>query len=73
MAEKTDVMSAVKTAIPTLMCGFGSDGAAALLSACSFFRCCSQYDASNLAAALLQDLSTCAPSVFFRICYEISL
>ena len=36
MAEKTDVGMAVFIADITSMCGFGSDGAAALLSACSF-------------------------------------
>ena len=40
MAEKTNVGMAVFIAGITSMCGFGSDGAAALLSACSFVRCC---------------------------------
>ena len=40
MAEKTNVGIAVVVADITSMCGFGSDGAAALLSACSFVRCC---------------------------------
>ena len=41
IAEKTNVGMAVFIAHITSMCGFGSDGAAALLSACSFVRCCS--------------------------------
>ena len=41
MAEKTNAGMAVCIADITSMCGFGSDGAAALLSACSFVRCCS--------------------------------
>ena len=40
MAEKTNVGMAVFIADIT-SCGFGSDGAAVLLSACSFVRCCS--------------------------------
>ena len=41
MAEKTNVGVAVFISDITSMCGFGSDGAAALLSGCSFVRCCS--------------------------------
>ena len=41
MAENTNVGMAVFIADITSMCGFGSDGAAALLSACSFSRCSS--------------------------------
>ena len=41
MAEKTNVRMAGLIADITSMCGFGSDWAAALLSACSFVRCCS--------------------------------
>ena len=41
MVEKTNVGMAVFIADITYMSGFGSDGAAALLSACSFIRCCS--------------------------------
>ena len=41
MAEKTNVGMAVFIADITPMCGFESDGAAALLSACSFVHCCS--------------------------------
>ena len=41
MAEKTNVGMAVFIAHITSMCDFGLDGAAALLSACSFVRCCS--------------------------------
>ena len=41
MAEKTNVGMAVFIADITSMCGLGSDGAAALLSGCSFVRCCS--------------------------------
>ena len=41
MAEKTNVGKAVFIADITSMCGFGLDGAAALLSACSFVHCCS--------------------------------
>ena len=40
MAEKTNVGIAVVGADITYMCGFGSDGAAVLLSACSCVRCC---------------------------------
>ena len=40
MPEKTNVGMAVVIADITSMCGFGSDGAAALLSACSFVLCC---------------------------------
>ena len=38
-AEKTNVGMAGFGAGNTSVCGFGSDGAAALLSACSFVRC----------------------------------
>ena len=41
MSEKTHVGVAVFVAGNTYVCGFGSDGAAALLSACSLVRCCS--------------------------------
>ena len=41
MAEKTNVGMAVFIADITSMCGFGSDGAAALHSGCSFVCCCS--------------------------------
>ena len=41
MAEKTNVGMAFFIADITSMCGIGSDGAAALLSACSFVCCCS--------------------------------
>ena len=41
MAEQTNAGVAVFDADITSMCGFGSDRAAALLSACSFVRCCS--------------------------------
>ena len=41
VAENTNVGMAVLIADITSMCGFGSDGAAALLSACSLGRCCS--------------------------------
>ena len=41
MAEKPNVGVAVFIADITSMYCFGSDGAAALLSACSFVRCCS--------------------------------
>ena len=41
MAEKTNVGMAVFIADITCMCGFGLDGAAALLSACSFVLSCS--------------------------------
>ena len=41
VAEETNVGMAVFVADITSMCGFGSDGVAALLSACSFVRCCS--------------------------------
>ena len=39
MVEKTNAWMAVFIADITSMCGFGSDGAAALLSACSFVCC----------------------------------
>ena len=39
MAEKPNVGVAVFVADNTSMCGFGSDGAVALLSACSLARC----------------------------------
>ena len=39
MAEKPNVGMAVFVADDTSMCGFGSDGVAALLSACSLVRC----------------------------------
>ena len=39
MAEKTNVGVAVFVADNTYVCGCGSDGAAALLSACSLVRC----------------------------------
>ena len=39
MAEKTNVGMAVFIADITSTWGFGSDGVAALLSACSFVRC----------------------------------
>ena len=38
-AEKTNVGMTVFIADITSMCDFGSDGVAALLSACSFVRC----------------------------------
>ena len=41
MAEKTNVGVAVFVAGNTYVYGFGADGAAALLSACSLVRCCS--------------------------------
>ena len=41
MAEKTNAWMAVFIADITSMCGFGSDGAAAFLSVCSFVCCCS--------------------------------
>ena len=41
MAENTNVGMAVFIADITSMCGFGSGGADALLSVCSFVRCCS--------------------------------
>ena len=41
MAEKTNVGMAFFIAEITSMCGFGSGGAAALLSVCSFVCCCS--------------------------------
>ena len=41
MAENTNAWMAAFIADITSMCGFGSDGAAAILSACSFVWCCS--------------------------------
>ena len=43
MAEKTNACMAVFIADITSMCGFGSDGAAALLSVRSFVCCCSHH------------------------------
>ena len=40
MSENTNVGVAVFVAGSTYVCGCGSDGAAALLSACSLVRCC---------------------------------
>ena len=42
MAEQTNAGVAVFVTDTTSMCGFGSDGAAVLLSACSLVCCCSQ-------------------------------
>ena len=42
MADKTNAGMTVFIADITYMSGFGSDGAAVLLSACSRVRCCSQ-------------------------------
>ena len=39
MAEKTNVVVAYLVAGNTYVCGFGSDGAAVLLYACSLVRC----------------------------------
>ena len=55
MAEKTNVGVAVFVAGNTYMCGFGSDGAAALLSACSLVRCCSHQFVFPCLEVLLQD------------------
>ena len=41
MAEQTNVGMTIFIADITSMCGFGLDGAAAILSDCSFVRCCS--------------------------------
>ena len=41
MVEQTNAGVAVFVADTTSICGFGSDGAAALLSACPLVRCCS--------------------------------
>ena len=41
MAENTNVGVAIFVAGNTYVCGFGSHGAAVLLSACSLVRCCS--------------------------------
>ena len=42
MAEKTNVGVAIFVADTTSLCGLRSDGATALLTACSLVRCCSQ-------------------------------
>ena len=42
-AEKTNVEMAVFIADITSMCGFGLDGAVALLSACSLACCCNRW------------------------------
>ena len=47
MAEKTNVGMSVFIADITSMCGFGLDGAAALLSVCLFVGCCSYQFANN--------------------------
>ena len=57
MAEKTNVGVAVFVAGNTYVCGFGSDGAAALLSACSLVRCCSHQFAFAGLEVLLQGTS----------------
>ena len=54
MAEKTNVGVAVFVAGNTYVCGFGSDGAAALLSACSLVRCCSHQFVFPCLEVLLQ-------------------
>ena len=54
MAEKTNVGVAVFVAGNTYMCGFGSDAAAALLSACSLVRCCSHQFVFPCLEVLLQ-------------------
>ena len=56
MAENTNVGMAVFIADITSMCGFGMDGAAVLLSACSFFRCCNH-----------QFVFSCLEVLFFSI------
>ena len=59
MAEKTNVGMAVFIADITSMCGFGSDGVAALLSACSFVRRCSHhFDFPRLEVLFLVHFST---------------
>ena len=55
MAEKTNVGVAVFVAGNINVCGFGSDGAAALLSACSLVRCCSHQFVFPCLEVLLQD------------------
>ena len=55
MAEKTNVGVAVFVAGNTYVCGFRSDGAAALLSACSTVRCCSHQFVFPCLEVLLQD------------------
>ena len=54
MAEKTNVGVAVFVAGNTYVCGCGSDGAAALLSACSLVRCCSHQFVFPCLEVLLQ-------------------
>ena len=54
MAEKTNVGVAVFVADNTYVCGCGSDGAAALLSACSLVRCCSHQSVFPCLEVLLQ-------------------
>ena len=54
MAEKTNVGVAVFVADNTYVCGCGSDGATALLSACSLVRCCSHQFVFPCLEVLLQ-------------------
>ena len=54
MAEKTNVGVAVFVADSTYVCGCGSDGATALLSACSLVRCCSHQFVFPCLEVLLQ-------------------
>ena len=56
MAEKTNMGVAVFVASNTYVCGFGSDGAAALLSACSLVRCCSHQFVFPCLEVLLQGI-----------------
>ena len=55
MAEKTNVGVAVFVADNTYVCGCGSDGTTALLSACSLVRCCSHQFVFTCLEVLLQD------------------
>ena len=55
MAEKTNVGMTVFVAGNTYVCGFGSDVAAALLSACSLLRCCSHQFVFPCLEMLLHD------------------
>ena len=63
MAENTNVGVAVFVADNTYVCGCGSDGATALLSACSLVRCCShQFDKNDRIGLLLLHMQSQPPS-----------
>ena len=59
VAEETNAEVAVFVADITSMCGVGSDGVAALLSACSFVCCCSHRQSSRLEMLFQGTLTLC--------------